>query len=99
MAERENKNIKDIMTASEARKELYNIISHVNENHNEIYISNSKSKKDAVIISKEDWDSIQETLYLENVGVMDKVRERKSDDSGWTDITDINNLDEIDWDE
>ena len=42
--------------------------------------------------SKKEWDSIAETLYLENTGTLAKVREREDDDSGLT------NVDEIDWD-
>ncbi|MDK9861545.1 prevent-host-death protein, partial [Staphylococcus equorum] len=52
----------------------------------------SKSENNAVIISQKDWDSIQETLYLETTGTMDKVREREKDNSGYT------NVDDLDWD-
>ena len=55
-------------------------------------ISSSKSENNAVIISQKDWDSIQETLYLETTGTMDKVREREKDNSGYT------NVDDLDWD-
>ncbi|HCT0500937.1 TPA: prevent-host-death protein, partial [Staphylococcus pseudintermedius] len=54
--------------------------------------SGSKSENNAVIVSQEDWDSIQETLFLEYTGTMDKVRAREKDDSGYT------NIDDIDWD-
>ena len=47
---------------------------------------------DAVIVNKKDWDSIQETLYLFTTGTLEKVVEREKDDSGST------NVDEIDWD-
>lgn len=49
-------------------------------------------KNNAVIIGLEDWKSIQETIYLESTGTMDKVREREKDNSGTT------NIDDIDWD-
>ena len=49
-------------------------------------------KNVAVIIGLEDWKSIQETIYLESTGTMDKVREREKDSSGTT------NIDDIDWD-
>ena len=44
------------------------------------------------MISLENWESIKETLLLEQTGVLDQVRKREKDDSGFTDI------DEIDWD-
>ncbi|WP_229718036.1 hypothetical protein [Ligilactobacillus salitolerans] len=39
---------------------------------------------------KKDWDSIAETLYLENTGTLAKVREN--------DKSSFSNLEEIDWD-
>ncbi|REH76529.1 hypothetical protein DOS70_03510 [Staphylococcus felis] len=55
-------------------------------------ISGSNSENSAVIIGKKDWDSIQETLYLESVGAMAKVRKREKDNRGYT------NIEDIDWD-
>lgn len=81
----------NIITPTNARKNLYNLIKKVNLDHTPVTISSSK-KEDAVLISKSDWDAIQETMYLENNGVGDVVRQREKDDSGFTDI------DEIDWD-
>ncbi|MDK6864014.1 MULTISPECIES: type II toxin-antitoxin system Phd/YefM family antitoxin [Nosocomiicoccus] len=83
----------EIITPTKARENFYNILKEVNESHSPIVISGSKSNSEAVLISKEDWDSINETLYLENNGVLNVVRERMEDNSGWTDIDDIN------WDE
>ena len=82
----------NIITPTNARKNLYNLIKKVNLDHTPVTISSSKKEEDAVLISKGDWDAIQETMYLENNGVGDVVRQREKDDSGFTDI------DEIDWD-
>ena len=82
----------NIITPTNARKNLYNLIKKVNLDHTPVAISSSKKEEDAVLISKSDWDAIQETMYLENNGVGDVVRQREKDDSGFTDI------DEIDWD-
>lgn len=82
----------DIVTPTSARKDFYNLLKQVNESHKPVVINGNKSDNSAVIISKDDWDSIQETLYLESTGVMNKVREREQDDSGFT------NIDDIDWD-
>ncbi|UXV38748.1 type II toxin-antitoxin system Phd/YefM family antitoxin [Staphylococcus simulans] len=81
----------NIKTPTNARKEFYELLKHVNVNHEPVIISGSKSENNAVIVSQKDWDSIQETLYLESVGVMDKVREREKDSSSYT------NIDDLDW--
>lgn len=82
----------NIKTPTNARKEFYELLKQVNDSHEPVIINSSKSENNAVIISQKDWDSIQETLYLETTGTMDKVREREKDNSGYT------NIDDIDWD-
>ncbi|WP_210131696.1 type II toxin-antitoxin system Phd/YefM family antitoxin [Staphylococcus sp. GDK8D30P] len=82
----------NIKTPTNARKEFYELLKQVNDSHEPVIIKSSKSENNAVIISQKDWDSIQETLYLESTGTMDKVREREKDNSGYTDI------DSLDWD-
>ena len=82
----------NIKTTTNARKEFYELLKQVNDSHEPVIISSSKSENNAVIISQKDWDSIQETLYLETTGTMDKVREREKDNSGYT------NIDDLDWD-
>lgn len=82
----------NIKTPTNARKEFYELLKQVNDSHEPVIISSSKSENNAVIISQKDWDSIQETLYLETTGAMDKVREREKDNSGYT------NVDDLDWD-
>jgi prevent-host-death family protein len=86
----------DTYTPTNARKNLYGLIKDVNLQKKPVVIepANGNEKEAAVLVSKEDWDSIQETIYLENVGVMDKVRAREqSDDNDFEDVDDIN------WDE
>ena len=82
----------NIKTPTNARKEFYELLKQVNDSHEPVIISSSKSENNAVIISQKDWDSIQETLYLETTGTMDKVREREKDNSGYTNVVDL------DWD-
>ncbi|RIO42045.1 type II toxin-antitoxin system Phd/YefM family antitoxin [Staphylococcus saprophyticus] len=82
----------NIKTPTNARKEFYELLKQVNDSHEPVIISGSKSENNAVIIGQKDWNSIQETLYLESTGTMDKVRERENDNSGFTDI------DDLDWD-
>lgn len=51
-----------ILTASEARANLYRLIDEAAESHKPIVISGKRSS--AVLLSAQDWSAIQETLYL-----------------------------------
>lgn len=51
------------ITATAARKDLYNLISRVNEDCAPVSITNSKGKG-AVLIGEDEWAAIEETLYL-----------------------------------
>ena len=48
---------------TDARANLYGIVSEANTAYNPIKIVNTKGEN-AVLISEKDWNSIQETLYL-----------------------------------
>lgn len=50
------------LTASEARANLYRLIDHTAKAHEPIIISGKR--KNAVLLSAEDWHAIQETLHL-----------------------------------
>lgn len=78
-------------TPTNARKNLYSILKEVNIQKKPVAITPANGDKDesAVVISRRDWDSIEETLYLENTGTLEKVRERQKDNSGFTSIEDI----------
>ena len=54
------------ITATAARKDLYNVIASVNENCAPIAITNSRGKG-AVLIGEDDWAAIEETLYLNSI--------------------------------
>lgn len=49
-------------SATEARKNIYNIIESVELSHQPVQITSKRSS--AVMISESDWNAIQETLYL-----------------------------------
>ena len=51
-----------ILTASEARANLYRLIDEAAESHEPIIISGKRNS--AVLLSAKDWSAIQETLYL-----------------------------------
>jgi prevent-host-death family protein len=62
------------LTASEARANLYRLLDQTSETHQPITITGKRNS--AVLISLEDWESIQETLYLLSVpGMRDSIRE------------------------
>jgi prevent-host-death family protein len=58
------------ITASEARASLYRLIDQTAESHQPVLISGKRSS--AVLISAEDWQAIQETLYLLSIPGMRK---------------------------
>jgi antitoxin YefM len=51
-----------VIKASDARARLYRLIDETSSSHEPIFISGKRSN--AVLVSEEDWRSIQETLYL-----------------------------------
>ncbi|HEY3698384.1 MAG TPA: type II toxin-antitoxin system Phd/YefM family antitoxin [Spongiibacteraceae bacterium] len=62
------------LTASEARANLYRLIDEAAESHQPIIISGKRSN--AVLISAEDWNAIQETLFLLSVpGMRESIKE------------------------
>ena len=80
-----------------ARQNLYGIIKDVSNSKAAIEIipqGNGTDKENAgvAVIPLDDWYAIKETMYLEQAGVMDIVRLREKDESG------VTNVDEIDWD-
>jgi len=50
------------MTASEARKNLFPLIEQVNNDHQPVEITSKRG--DAVLMSRADYDALEETAYL-----------------------------------
>jgi antitoxin YefM len=65
---------------TEARNKLNKIIDKVNENSEPYIIVGSKGRKDAVLISKEDYDNLIENLYILSNPKWVKSIERGLDD-------------------
>ncbi len=62
------------INASEAQSKLGDLIEETGLSHNPVIIVGNKSN--AVLISEEDWESIQETLYLLSIPNMrESIRE------------------------
>lgn len=67
-----------------ARQNLFQLVADVNVGFNPITIVNNKGKN-AVLISEDEWKSIEETLYLSSIPGL---------------VEDINNIKKIEnWDE
>jgi antitoxin YefM len=61
------------MTASRARAELYKLLDKAASSHEPIQITGKRAN--AILISEEDWRSIQETLYLLSIpGMRESIR-------------------------
>lgn len=64
-----------------ARANLYQLVSDVNVGFNPITIVNNNGKN-AVLISEDEWNSIEETLYLSSIpGLVNNINDiRKNED-------------------
>jgi len=63
----------NLVTASQARAGLYRLIDETAESHQPIMISGKRSN--AVLVSADDWQAIQETLYLLSVpGMRESIK-------------------------
>jgi len=77
------------LSASQARANLYRLMDQAAESHQPIVISGKRSN--SVLIAEEDWDAIQETLFLLSIPGM-----RESIKTGMTDPLDACAT-ELDW--
>ena len=70
-----------LVTASEARADLYRLIDQAAESHQPILISGKRTS--AVLVSAEDWQAIQETLYLLSVpGMRESIKKGMAEPLG-----------------
>jgi len=66
------------VTATKARGKLYALIDEANASHEPIQITGKRGN--AVLISEDDWRSIQETLYLQSIpGMVKSVQEARKE--------------------
>ncbi len=63
-----------VMTVSQARTNIYKIMDETAQTHQPIMITGKRNN--VVMISEEDWNAIEETLYLNSVaGMADSIKE------------------------
>ena len=61
------------LNATEARSKLYKLIDETSKTHEPIVITGKRGN--AVLISEEDWKSMNETLYLVSMpGMVESIR-------------------------
>lgn len=80
-----------IVNPSQARKDFYQLLKDVNKTNEPVYISGKNEETEAVMVSKKDWEAIQETLYLQSSGVADVIQQREKENEFVA-------LEDIDWD-
>lgn len=80
----------EVITPTNARKNLYGIIKHVVSDSQPVEIASTKEGENVVMISKSDWNSLQETIYLQNTGVLGRIKHFENEES--------EDLGEIYWD-
>lgn len=62
------------LTASEARANLYRLLDETAESHKPVTITGKRNS--GVLISSEDWEAIQETLFLMSIpGMRESIKE------------------------
>lgn len=78
------------INVTRARENLFQLLTDVNESSTPITITNSRGKN-AVLLSEDDWNAIQETLYLMSIpGLTESIIE-----GGRESLEDC--LDEVEW--
>ena len=65
--------------ATEARAKLYSLMDEAKDTHQPITITGKRGN--AVLVSEEDWNAIQETIFLLSVpGMRESIREGMEED-------------------
>jgi len=63
-----------VITVSQARANIYKIIDETAETHQPILITGKRNN--VVMLSEEDWNAIEETLYLNSIpGISSSIKE------------------------
>ena len=80
------------MDATKARANLFKIMAFVNDNSQPLTLTNLKGKN-AVLVGQNDWNAIQETMYLNSVpSITESLIKGKN-----TPLADCLSEDEVEW--
>ena len=81
----------DSFSVRDARNNLYRLVDEVAEHHKPITISGKRNE--AILLSREDWEAIQETIYLTSIpGMAESLHQAASEP-----IEDCVQLEDVDW--
>lgn len=81
----------NVISATQARANLYNLIDEAATAHEPILITGKRNK--AVLVSEEDWNAIQETLFLVSIpGMRESILE-----GGQEPVAECTPLEDLDW--
>ena len=80
------------ISVTKARENIYQLLADVNAGSQPVTITNNRGKN-AVLISEDDWNAIQETLFLNSIpGMVESIVE-----GGNTPLEDCLCEDEVEW--
>lgn len=85
------------LTPKEAKEQLENLLVYLGESDEAIHISDKEGKVDAILVNKEEWDRIQETVRHAQTAIEKNVAEKPEEDvdpeedmekikADWTDL-------------
>jgi len=57
-----------VMSVSQVRKDIYNVMDETAQTHEPVLITGKRNN--VVMLSQEDWNAIEETLYLNSISNM-----------------------------
>jgi prevent-host-death family protein len=81
----------DVISATDARAKLYRLIDEAATAHKPILITGQRNN--AVLVSEEDWNAIQETLHLLSVpGMRESILQ-----GGKEDVSECKPFEDIEW--
>lgn len=79
----------DVLSATKARANLFRLIDETAEAHKQVLITGRRNN--VVLVSQEDWNAIQETLYLVSIpGLAESIIE-----GGQTPVEECVNLEDL----
>ena len=79
----------DVLSATKARANLFRLIDETADAHKQVLITGQRNN--AVLVSQEDWNAIQETLYLISIpGMIESII-----DGGQTTVEECISLEEL----
>ncbi|MBQ9419463.1 MAG: type II toxin-antitoxin system Phd/YefM family antitoxin [Synergistaceae bacterium] len=68
------------ITAKRAHEKFFQLLSEVNDSSAPVIIVSDEERKNAVLVSEEEWNSLQETLYLYSIpGMVESILEARKE--------------------